>query len=162
MPYNVGMVRLIAAIDLQRGIANDSGIPWRLPGDIQYFRSKIAGQTMLMGRGVYDEIKSPLGAARNLVVTRSTEPLRSGYEKVHDLEAFIEKATDDIWVAGGAMIFKETIQYADELYLTLINAQFGCTKFFPEYEQDFELFSSTPPITENGISYSFTVWKRKS
>lgn len=155
------MIRLIAAIDQRRGIADDHGIPWNLPTDIQYFRDKIAGQIMLMGRGMYDEIKSPLGAARNLVVTRRTEPLRDGYEQVEDLEAFLNNVTQDIWVAGGAMIFQEALQYADELYLTILDAVFDCTKFFPEYEHDFELASSGDMITENGVSYRFTVWKRK-
>jgi dihydrofolate reductase len=36
------MIRLIAAIDSQRGIATDSGIPWKLPGDSAYFREKTA------------------------------------------------------------------------------------------------------------------------
>ena len=51
------MIRLIAAIDSQRGIATDSGIPWKLPGDTAYFREKTAHGLIVMGRATYDEFR---------------------------------------------------------------------------------------------------------
>ena len=67
----------------------------------------------------------------------------------------------DIWVGGGASLFASTIDLADELYLTLIDHDFNCTKFFPQYEKDFELLAQTKPQAENGITFRFTTWKRK-
>ena len=51
------MIRLIAAIDSQRGIATDSGIPWTLPGDSAYFREKTSSGLIVMGRATYEEIR---------------------------------------------------------------------------------------------------------
>ncbi|HLB66591.1 MAG TPA: dihydrofolate reductase [Candidatus Saccharimonadales bacterium] len=54
-----------------------------------------------------------------------------------------------------------TFDLINELYITLLEDDFHCTKFFPEYEQAFEKISQSEPITENGITFRFTVWKRK-
>jgi dihydrofolate reductase len=90
------------------------------------------------------------------------EEMRPGFEQVKDARTFLQNATEDIWVGGGAALFANTLDLADELNLTLIDQDFNCTKFFPGYEQDFELASESEPHEENGIRFKFTVWKRKT
>ena len=63
------MIRLIAAIDSRRGIATDSGIPWRLPGDTAYFHDKTATGLILMGWATYNEFAAPLHDRENFVLT---------------------------------------------------------------------------------------------
>ena len=157
------MIRFIVAIDNKKGLANEHGIPWqgKLPTDVAYFRSKTIGGNVMMGYGWYTEQQKPLPERRNLVATTKDEKLRPGFETVHDARQFIKDFKEDLWVGGGAALFASTLDLADELYLTKIDADFNCTKFFPEYENDFELVSETEPQTENGITFRFTVWKRK-
>jgi len=158
------MIRLIAAIDSDSGLADDSGIPWqgRIPSDVAYFRKKTIHGTLLMGYGWYSEQKTPLPDRRNLVATTSPLPLREGFEKVGDAREFLKSFKEDIWVAGGAGLFASTLDLVDELYLTQLNGVFNCTKFFPEFENDFVLVSRSKPVVENGISFCFEVWKRQS
>lgn len=157
------MIRFIAAIDAKRGVANEHGIPWqgKLPTDVAYFRAKTLHGTVMMGQGWYKEQKLPLPERRNVVATSSPEPLRPGFEHAPDAREFLNNFQGDIWVGGGAGLFASTLDLADELYLTLIDGDFHCTKFFPEYEQDFEKISESEPQTENGITFRFTVWKSK-
>ncbi|MEK7603291.1 MAG: dihydrofolate reductase [Patescibacteria group bacterium] len=157
------MIRFIAALDEKRGIADEHGIPWmgKIPGDVAYFRNKTKGFPILMGMGFYNELSKPLEDRRNMVLTTQDIQLRPGFEKISDADELFQNFNEDIWVGGGAAVFASTIKYANELYLTLIDGDFNCTKFFPEYENDFGKISSKPLINENGISYSFTVWKRK-
>ena len=63
------MIRQIAAIDSQRGIATDSGIPWKLPGDSAYFREKTSNGLIVMGRATYDEFAAPLHDRENYVLS---------------------------------------------------------------------------------------------
>lgn len=158
------MIRMIAAIDDKLGLANDeAGIPWGFPpSDRAYFREKTLGSTILMGQNTYQEFEKPLSGRRSLVATRSDEPLREGFEPVTDAEAFLREFQADIWVIGGAGLFAGTIELADELYLTRVHGDFNCTKFFPQFEQDFERVSKEKDITENGISFHFETWKRKT
>lgn len=158
------MIRFIAAIDNKRGLADEHGIPWqgKLPTDVAYFRSKTINGIVMMGYGWYQEQKEPLPNRRNLVAYPNNEAMRPGFERVKDAREFLKDTKEDVWVGGGAALFASTLDLADELYLTKIEADFNCTKFFPEYEKDFELASESGPITENGITFRFTVWKPKN
>lgn len=157
------MIRFIAAIDKNRGIADDGGIPWqgKLPTDVAYFRDKTLNGVVMMGQGWYEEQEKPLPQRRNLVASRHLERVRPGFELITDAREFLQTTTDDIWVGGGAGLFEATLDLADELYLTLIDEDFHCSKFFPEYEHKFACVERSPVQSENGIHFCFTVWRRK-
>src|SRR3989344_9485490 len=157
------MIRFIAAIDKKRGVANDHGIPWqgKIPTDVAHFREKTLYGNVMMGAGRYKEQEKPLADRRNIVAMGSPEPLRPGFEGTTDARKFLQEFKGDIWVGGGAALFASTLDLADELHLTLLESDFNCTKFFPEYQQGFEKVSESEPIIENGITFRFTVWKRK-
>ncbi|MCA9337472.1 dihydrofolate reductase [Candidatus Saccharibacteria bacterium] len=157
------MVRFIAALDSKNGIADDHGIPWqgKIPTDVQQFRAKTEGGAVMMGYGWYVEQQQPLPSRRNLVATSKPEKLREGFELVTDARQFLQQTQDDIWVGGGAGLFASTLDLADELYLTRLDKDFNCTKFFPKFEDTFMLQSQSQPITENGITYTFQVWVKK-
>jgi dihydrofolate reductase len=156
------MIRLIAAIDIRRGLATDDGIPWRLPGDVAYFRERTATGAVLMGRATYEEFAAPLGDRPNYVATRSSDSLRSGFEAVNDLDTFLDGPArlDDLWVIGGTRVFAQTILTADEIYLTRVGGDFACTKFFPPHDHDFTRSHRSRPREENGIAYHFEIWGR--
>ena len=101
------MIRQIAAIDSQRGIATDSGIPWKLPGDSAYFREKTSTGLIVMGRATYDEFAAPLHGEENYVLTTATAPLRTGFQAIAGLEQLRGAHPDeDIWVIGGATVYQ--------------------------------------------------------
>jgi dihydrofolate reductase len=157
------MIRFIAAIDNKRGIANDHGLPWqgRLPSDVEYYHDKIKNGTLLMGYGLYKELSKPYpGGVNYVAVGESDETLREGFAPVHDAREFFTQTNGDIWNLGGALLFESTLDLADELYITQLEGDFQCTKFFPSFEKDFLRISQGEPITENGITFRFEVWKR--
>jgi len=153
---------MIAAVDNKRGIANEHGIPWNLPSDVAYFREKTKGARVVMGFGVYKELQAPLPDRENYVLTRDTGALRDGFLPVTDLSAFLEAATEDLWVIGGAVTYELALPYADELYLTELEQDFHCTKFFPEFAGAFELLQESEPQIENGITFRYRVYGRKN
>jgi dihydrofolate reductase len=157
------MIRFIAAIDSKNGIADEHGIPWqgKIPSDVKYYRDKVKGGTILMGYGLYKEISNPYPGGTNYVATSKTdERLREGFQPVPDARKFLEEAKGDVWNLGGAGLFASTFDFADELYITQLDGDFNCTKFFPQFKEQFQLVSSSDPITENNITFRFQVWKR--
>lgn len=157
------MIKLIAAIDNKRGIADEQGIPWQgqLPTDVKYYHEKLKTADILMGTGVYKEISKPYPGVKNYVATREQHPhLSTGFIPVTDAHEFLKDRQGDIWNIGGAILFETTFDLADELYLTRIDKDFHCTKFFPYFEDQFELINKTMPQTENGITFHFEVWRR--
>jgi dihydrofolate reductase len=132
------MIRLIAAMDTRRGIATVSGIPWKLPGDTAYFEAKTVGGLILMGWATYNEFAAPLHQRENYVLSSDQESLRTGFQAIGSLHQLVtENPDEDVWVIGGAAVFAETISEADELFLTQVDGDFNCTKFFPPYQADF-------------------------
>lgn len=157
------MIRFIAAIDEKQGLADAGGIPWqgKIPTDVKYFRDKTLHGNVMMGYGWYKEQQKPLPDRRNLVATTNPEKLREGFELVTDARKFLQETTDDIWVGGGAGLFASTLDLADELYLTQLQGDFNCTKFFPEFKDKFSLKSESEEREENGIKFRFQVWTNK-
>jgi dihydrofolate reductase len=155
------MIRLIAAMDSERGIAIDSGIPWKIPGDTAYFREKTATGVILMGRATYNEFATPLHERENYVLTSASTPLRSDFRAIGSLDQLVvEHPGEDIWVIGGAGVYAETIGEADELLLTQVVGDFHCTKFFPPYRGEFRLAIEGDDRQDGDITYRFETWQR--
>jgi dihydrofolate reductase len=155
------MIRLIAAMDTSRGIATDKGIPWKLPGDTAYFEHQTTTGLIVMGWATYNEFSSPLHGRDNYVLTRDQSHLRSGFRPISTLADLAKTHPDqDVWVIGGAFVYAETIDGADELLITQVLADFHCTKFFPDYRAGFTRFEQSNEREENGVQYRFEKWRR--
>jgi dihydrofolate reductase len=152
------MIRLIAAIDCHRGLARHGILPWSIPEDEQYFtdQTKQHGGDVLTGAKTFKQTyHGPLTDRHNFILTHDATPI-PGVTLVHDLDKFLQEFHDkDLWVAGGATVFAATIKSADELYLTHIDADFGCDQFFPEYEQQFKPVGRSEPHEQNGFHFSY-------
>lgn len=160
------MIRLIAATDRKRGLAKRGGMPWSIPEDEKYFteQTKLYGGHVLTGGTTFRETyhAKPLKDRHNYILTHDDAPI-PGAEVVHDLQAFLRDFKDkDLWVAGGAKVFEEVMAAgaADELYLTLIDADFGCDQLFPEYDQDFRLIRQSETRRQNGFTFTYNVYAR--
>ena len=158
------MIYAIAAIDSERGLANEQGIPWQglLPTDINHFREETKGKTVIMGFATYQEFEKPLPHRRNIVVTTKAANVRPGFELQRDIKKFLKEVEEDVWIIGGAGLFASVLDSVDELDITIIHRNFGCTKFFPEFSRDFEKYYTSETMTENNIEFQFTRWKRKN
>jgi dihydrofolate reductase len=158
------MIRLIAAMDTQRGIADEHGIPWqgKIPTDTKRFHEATANGLIVMGYGTYEEYDKPLHDRENFVVSRpDTGALRAGFVAIPDADRFLDlHAHELVWVIGGAALFKTSLARAQELVLTHLDADFHCTKFFPEFADSFELETADGPHVENDISFRFETWRR--
>lgn len=158
------MIRLIAAVDARLGVANVHGIPWqgKIPMDTEYFQEETAEGVIVMGYETYREFGQPLHDRMNFVVTKpDTEELREGFVAVLDLTQFFdEHARELVWVIGGAGLFAACLGRADQLYLTHLDADFHCTKFFPDFVDSFGLVSELGPHVQSDISFTFQTWQR--
>lgn len=153
------MISAIVAIDSKRGIADDSGIPWDIPADKKFFRRKTKGKVVVMGGGTYKEFDEPLQGRTNIVLTKD-ESIRDGFIAAPSVEAVLKKYKDDFVVIGGAMTFQVFWPNIEHIWLTVVEGDFDCTKFFPEYEKEFKLISRSKSYKDNGIIYRYEQWRR--
>lgn len=158
------MIRHIVAVDASRGIAKDGRIPWDLPADGKYFWDMTAkyGGRILMGYKTFETMKRPMAGRENYIATRSQDNYVQGAQAVHDLDVFMDSFKEDLWIIGGSEIYDQTLKRADELYITEIDAEFGCDRFYPSYKEQFELSRQSTVHQENGLRYRFCVYVKRA
>ena len=154
------MIKLIAAIDTKRGIASGGKIPWDIPHDQQRFLDLTKGGVCVMGTATYEDMGQALPDRRNIVLNPDPNYKLDDAEVMQDLDAAIAIAPD-VWVIGGAEIFKQTIDRADMLEITKVDGDYGCDRFFPPFENDFVLTNSSLPMQENGTTFVYATYSRK-
>lgn len=162
------MNRLIAAIDRKRGLAKHGILPWYIPEDEAYFtdQTKTHGGNVLTGSVTFRNTYHgrSLTKRQNYILTHDQTPIE-GVTLVHNLEEFLRTfEPKDLWVAGGAKVFEAVMQAnkADELYITHIDANFGCDQFFPEYKSQFTLVEQSEPCEQNGFHFTYAKYSRNS
>jgi len=127
---------IVVAHDPNLVIGNNGGLPWRYPEDLKHFKNTTTGATIIMGRGVFDELNNiPLPGRRNIVLSRSKQ-----YDNV-DTYTSLEEALDSIsedhaYIIGGGILYRETIDQVDKMIVTLIKKEYEGDTYFPEYRNE--------------------------
>src|SRR5688572_33403566 len=105
-----------------RVIGADNRIPWHLPNELKLFKSLTMGHHIVMGRKTYESINRLLPGRTTVIVTRQTDYAVPGAIVAHSIREAIAACTgaDEIFVIGGADLFRETLPLADRLYLTVV------------------------------------------
>ena len=134
--------KAIAAMSLNRVIGVGNRIPWHLPEDFRWFKRLTTGHVIVMGRKTYESIGKPLPDRTTLVLTRSSTPI-PGVRIISDLgqidPADPAIAGRDIFICGGAQLYKQALPLCSDLYLTIIQREVEGDTFFPPFEDRFEL-----------------------
>jgi len=159
----VGRLTLVVAIDAQRGIGVRNTLPWRLPEDLAHFKRVTTGHPIIMGRKTFDSIGRPLPNRRNIVVTRNPDWRHDGVDAVTSLaDAIALAGGEDACIIGGAQIFNESFDVADQLIVTEIDHTFECDTFFPPLApgQWQEVARELHHSEANGFDYSFVTYNK--
>lgn len=159
------MINLIVAMDKNRLIGNDNGLPWRMPADMAYFKDKIKDKTIIMGRKTAESIPGPLSSQENIILSRQSIAMK-GFRVEHSVGAILEyyASTRNCFVIGGEMVYTAFLPYADRLYITRIDAEYEGDSWFPEHEEEsYRLLSSEyhPADDRNPHAYCFEIYERK-
>lgn len=124
---------IIAAVSINRVIGKDGKVPWDIPEDLQRFMRLTSGHTVLMGRRSFESLGKPLPRRRNVVL--SSKPI-AGIETYQSVEAALSALRDQekVFVIGGGVVFRQLIDKADLLQLTIVEREVAGDTFFPPYE----------------------------
>jgi dihydrofolate reductase len=127
---------LVVAVDRNRLIGRDGGLPWHLPADLKRFKSITMGKPIIMGRRTHESIGRPLPGRRNIVLTQSERYAPPGCEVFHSLQAALDALHDlpEVVVVGGAALYVEALPLCARLYLTEVNADLTGDVYFPEFQ----------------------------
>ena len=143
---------LIAALDRKGVIGTENKLPWNLPEDLKRFRALTSGKPIIMGRKTFESIGRPLPNRHNIVITKNRDFRAFGVQVVHSPDRAVDAAmgwweaqgvssdtNPEIWVIGGAEIYRLFLPIADRIALTHVDADVTGDAFFPKWtEQGFQ------------------------
>lgn len=119
------MIRMIAAVSFNGIIGKNNTLPWvgKYPEDMKYFRTSTVDSTIIYGRNTFESFGSkPLPKRRNILVSRNKELATDSLEVFESLDQAIA-ATEkdkDVWLIGGASLYRDGMKFAQEIHLTII------------------------------------------
>jgi len=158
---------IIVAVSDNNVIGRANGLPWHLSSDLKRLKALTMGHCMIMGKKTWESVGKPLPGRRIIVVTHDASfQSMDGVVAVPTVERAFELAHDDneVFIAGGATIYEQTIHTADRMYLTRVHAEVEGDTFFPDFDDvtewklvDSEHFEADE---KNDYPYSFLTYER--
>ena len=128
------IISIIVAASENNVIGIDNQLPWKLPGDMQFFKNTTWGHPMVMGRKTFESLDGSLKGRQNIVITRQQDYSYPGTIIVPSLEEGVRAAeaqdTHEIFIAGGGEIFKQAMPIVDRIYLTRVHTTLQGDAYF--------------------------------
>lgn len=133
-------ISLIAAMSKNRVIGRDNQLPWRISEDLKFFKEITLGKAVLMGRKTFESIGRPLPKRENLVLSREQGfqiPGANVFESIEKALDFAENklGVEDLMVVGGENLYKQLMNRADRIYLTLWDKEVAGDSYFPDFDE---------------------------
>ncbi|WP_411714023.1 dihydrofolate reductase [Natronomonas sp.] len=158
---------LVAAVAENGVIGNDDGMPWHYPEDLQHFKETTMGNPVIMGRRTYESIEARLGGplpGRTNIVLSRRESLdlpegavhaRDAAEALELAESALDADKETVYVIGGATVYEQFIDEADELVITEIPEAPEGDTYFPEIGEEWN-----PVDRETANELAFVTYRR--
>lgn len=131
------MISMIAAIGKNNELGKNNNLIWHIPNDMKFFKKTTMGHVVVMGRKTYESI--PGGLPGREIIVISTRPVDNNITVFDNINIVVDKYKDsklEIFICGGASIYKQFLPYADKLYLTEIDAEDkAADTFFPDFDK---------------------------
>ena len=162
------MISIIVAIAQNRAIGYKGDLIYHLSADLNRFKALTTGHTVIMGRKTFQSLpKGALPNRRNIVLTRQQGISFEGTEVFTSITEALAHCTPDekVYVIGGAQIYSQALELADELEITLVHATpREADTFFPDYNANgrWKLVNREDhdPDEKNPYPYSFLTYRK--
>ena len=172
------MIKSIVAVDRNWAIGKinkKTGVGqllFNIPADLAYFKSNTLNKICIFGKATYDSLpKRPLPGRANVVLWDKATSLDcldgcitfNTFESLLNFVNILSKEYD-VFICGGASVYKLFLPYYDEVLVTKVDAEDDeATAFFPNLDEEDsyyinEVFGSG---IDNGLSYKFLKYKRR-
>jgi len=152
------MISMICAVGKNKGIGFKNKLIWHLPGDLKNFKRITMGHYVIMGQKTFESIGKALPGRRNIVLTLDPNYKAENCEVSNNLEDIANRYKDskeEVFIIGGASIYRQFMKYAKKLYLTLVDDSPQADAFFPDYSDFSRVVSESELQEENGVKYKF-------
>lgn len=155
----------IAAIGKNRELGKDNQLIWHFPQDLKFFKEQTKGHTIVMGRKTFKSLPGMLPKRHHIVISKSGAKFPEEVEVFSSIDAFVDAyqtKEEEIFVIGGATIYKQMLSLCHRLILTEINQSYDADVFFPEFDKNLYHKKILNDIMENGVHYQHVEYRLKS
>jgi dihydrofolate reductase len=159
----------ITAMAKNRVIGINNTLPWDIPEDMKFFRTKTKGHVMIMGRKTFESLGSPLPGRFHIIITRQSDYkyehpqvkiVATVQEAVAFAQTLLPQWPEEVFIIGGGQIYQESLSVTNRIYLTIIEKDFVGDAYYPELPAYFQLVEKRDVAGE--IPFAFTTWERKA
>ena len=161
-------MKAIVAVDETWGIGKNGTLLTHLPEDMKFFKETTTGQVVIMGRKTLESFpgKKPLPKRVNIVISQNESLKVDGALVVHSLKEALKEANtytnQEVFVIGGASIYKALLPYCEEAYVTKMQNDFHADTFFPNLDNNpaWKCIEESPVHTYKDLHFSFCHYKQ--
>jgi len=159
------LISIIVAMDEGGGIGKDNRIPWHIKKDLIRLRDLTKDHLVILGHtsyesmaGYYDKSDRPMPAKEYVVLTSNDKFASSRNNtftatSIKEVLDRINKSREkEVFVLGGASVFKQMLPCVNRLYLTIVKGKFDCDTFFPDYSE-FKKEITSSKDSDEGFSF---------
>ena len=136
-------IKAIAAVSLNGVIGKNGVLPWRLPGELKWFKKITLGHTLLMGRKTWESLPGPLPKRENWVLSSNLreQPDIQVFSKLE--EALVAGSDRELFIIGGGELYRQTLPLCGELYVSEVSREVvDGDAFFPPFKDKFEIMEN--------------------
>ncbi len=153
------MLSIIVVIGKNREIGCNNKLLWDIPEDMDRFKKLTTGHPVVMGQATFLSIGKALPNRTNIVLTKDKKFKADNCKIAYSLEEGFQMGKDssggeEIFVIGGGQIYKQSLPYADKLYLTIVDDAPEADTFFPDFSEFKNIVKEETKETDD-IKYSF-------
>ena len=160
----------IVAVDKNWAIGYQNKLLVSIPADMRFFRDETMGKVVVMGKNTLKTFPGgqPLKNRLNIVITTQQDFTVKDAVVVHSIEEAVEAASgykpEDVYIIGGASIYKQMLEYCDVAHVTKIDYAYQADTYFPDLDEmeDWVLAEETEEHTYYDLTYTFCRYERKN
>ena len=159
------MITLIAAIGINGELGKNNNLIWYLPGDLKFFKDITLNHKVIMGANTYLSIGKPLPKRQNIVLSYDKLEVNENEVTIYyNIDNMIKNEisnSEEVFIIGGASMYKYFYPLADRMYLTLIGAEDkDADTYFPQIEDNIWKKTVIKENEDNGIKYKHVLFER--
>ena len=160
-------INLIFARAANGVIGKDNSMPWHLPEDLAHFKRLTQGSPVIMGRKTWDSLPPrfrPLPGRSNIVITRQVDWQAAGAARASSLPDALQLSGDvpDVWVIGGAEIYRQAEPIAVRAEVTEIAQDFEGDAYAPDLGSGWSEIARESHLSATGLAFNFVTYDKKT
>lgn len=161
-------MNIIAAVDNNWAIGWKGQLLVRIPNDHKQFRQETMGKIVVYGRKTLETFPQgmPLEGRVNIILSHTPNYQVKGALVVASVDALLEKLqeypSEDVYVVGGASVYRQLLPYCDTAHITKIDHVYEADAYFPDLDQnkEWELTADSDEQTYFDIAYTFLRYEK--